>query len=264
MLKMAKRKAKRNAATSDAPVGFKIRRQPIIGVATDAPSTHITNSVGLPHLHGPILFAIARDTHTIFVTWHIDWRSVFTKGMPVDRQVHLRLVGESGVEKRVAIEPMSATHYLTTPGTHDSYRVEIGYFQPADTWNSVATSEEIAMLPSGFSESSDIDLATIPFHLGFQQLLNLFKPTSATSLAVVISRFEQRVLSDRHQRKQLSLEDKKILHRLGFSTLKIAVQRHRVDQTQRDKLSRRARTLLALRSSSPASGFQAERTSAGS
>jgi hypothetical protein len=56
--------------------------------------------------------------------------------MPADRQVHLRLIGEDGViETRVAVEPMSAMHYLTVSGLHDSCRVEIGYFQPFDTWH---------------------------------------------------------------------------------------------------------------------------------
>ena len=127
----------------------------------------------------PFLFAIARDARTIFASWNINWRSVFEKAMPADRQVHLRVIGGEGViEARVAVEPMSAMHYVTISGLHNSYRVEIGYFQPFDTWHSVATSGEVEMPSQGSVELGEVDLATIPFHLSFQQLANMFGATN--------------------------------------------------------------------------------------
>ena len=139
--------------------------------------------MGLTGVGGqPFLFAIARDARTIFASWNINWRSVFEKAMPADRQVHLRVIGGEGVvETRVAVEPMSATHYLTISSLHDLYRVEIGYFEPFDNWHSVATSDEVEMPPHGSVEVADMDLATIPFHLSFQQLANLFGAVNDTS-----------------------------------------------------------------------------------
>ena len=86
--------------------------------------------MGLTHVHGqPFLFAIARDARTIFASWNIDWRFVFETAMPADRQVHLRVIGGDGViERTVAVQPMTAMHYVTISGLHKSYRVEIGLF----------------------------------------------------------------------------------------------------------------------------------------
>src|SRR5262249_60677026 len=116
-------------------------------------------------------------------SWNIDWRTVFQKVLPADRQVHLRLIAGGYVEQKVAVEPMNAVHYITTSRQHDSYRVEIGYFQPADTWHSVAMSAEIQMPPGGWAEIADVDLATIPFHLSFQRLADLFIAHNDISLA---------------------------------------------------------------------------------
>jgi len=256
MLKMAKRTAKRNAGRSKPGGGFKICSQPLIRVAADAPSGDITDAIDLPRGHGPILFAIARDTHTIFATWHIDWRSVFTKGIPADRQVHLRLIGERGVEKIVAIEPMSTTHYLTTSGLHDSYRVEIGYFQPADTWNSVAMSGQVRMPPQGSAEIAAADLATIPFHLRFEQLANLFEASNDTRLARVVSEFQKRVLNSPPP-NVLSVETE-ILRKLNLSLGEIAAAQHHFRKSDSAKLARRTRALLGFTATSPSRPFNAD------
>lgn len=104
-------------------------------LAEDGPLSDAGDRMGLTHVHGqPFLFAVARDARTIFASWNIDWRSVFETAMPADRQVHLRVIGGDGViERTVAVEPMTAMHYVTISGLHKSYRVEIGYFQSFDT-----------------------------------------------------------------------------------------------------------------------------------
>src|SRR5262245_25064267 len=137
---MMKRKAKRNAGRSQAPHGFKICENPTVHLAGDGLLPDV-DRIGVRHTHEePFLFAIARDTRTIFASWTINWRFVFEKAMPADRQVHLRVIsGDGTTETTVAVEPMSAMHYVTISGLHNAYRVEIGYFQPFDTWNSVAT-----------------------------------------------------------------------------------------------------------------------------
>jgi hypothetical protein len=211
-----------------------------------------------------ILFAIARDPRTIFASWNIDWSSLFERVLPVDRQVHLRLYGADGIEeKTVAVEPMAAMHYVTTSGSHASYRVEIGYYQPVDVWHSVATSHEIAMPPSGVAETTDVDLATIPFHVAFQQLLNLFRPAAESRLAMVISRFQMHALS-RSKSKGLSTQQEKTLRKLDVSLSEMAAARRVFDETDRNKLRRRTGAFLGFGSSSPSGGFEANWVSAGS
>jgi hypothetical protein len=203
------------------------------------------------------LFAIARDERTIFASWNIDWQSVFEKAMPADRQVHLRVIGGDGVmEATVTIEPMSAMHYLTISGLHASYRVEIGYFQPFDTWHSVATSAEFEMPPQGGVELADVDLATIPFHLSFQRLANLLGAGNDSSVARLVSEFQKRLLSIDKPNEATRYETQ-ILHNLNLSLPEIAAADRDFKKIDLEKLVRRARAMLRLATTSPARGFQA-------
>jgi hypothetical protein len=255
--RMAKTKTKRNAGRSHAHRGFKICNDAVVGLAEDGALVDAGDHTGLTGVNGqPFLFAIARDARTIFASWNIDWRCVFEKAMPADRQVHLRVIGADGViEMRVAVEPMSAMHYVTISGSHNSYRVEIGYFQPLDTWHSVATSDEVDMPPHGNSELADVDLATIPFHLSFQQLANLLETPNDTSVARVVSEFEKRVLSDKPN--ETTPLNTQILGRLNLSPSEIAAAKRDFRKIDTEKLSRRARGILRFGGTSPARGLEA-------
>jgi hypothetical protein len=259
---MAKRKIKRNAGRSHARRAFKICNHPVVGLAEDRPLVDAGDRMGLTRVNGqPFLFAIARDARTIFASWNIDWRSVFEKAMPADRQVHLRVIGGDGVvETRVAVEPMSAVHYLTISGLHNSYRVEIGYFQPFDTWHSVATSEEVEMPPHGSVELADVDLATIPFHLSFQQLANLFGAANDISVARLVSEFQNRVLSS-DKPSEATRSDTQILRNLNLSLQEIAAAERDFKKIDTEKLARRVRAMLRFAATSPVRGFQANRGS---
>jgi len=165
------------------------------------------------------------------------------------------LYGADGLqEKTVAVEPMAAMHYVTTSGSHGSYRVEIGYYQPADVWHSIAISHEIAMPPTGVSETTDVDLATIPFHVAFQQLLNLFRRATETRLATVLSQFQKRALS-RERRKALSGDERKILRKLQISLSEIAAGWRAFKEIDSEKLPGRTRTLHGFAGTSPSRGY---------
>jgi len=256
--RMAKRKTKRNAGRLEARRGFKICRDPMVRLVQDGLLPDVHDRTGLTRVHGqPFLFAIARDAHTIFATWNIDWRSVFGKAMPADRQVHLRVIGDDGViETRVTVEPMSAMHYLTIPRLYDSYRVEIGYFQPFDTWHPVATSDEVEMPLQGSVEPADVDLATIPFHLSFQQLANLFGAANDTSVAKVVSEFQRRVLNS-DKPNEATRSDTQILRNLNLSLPEIAAAERDFKKIDTEKLARRARAMFRFAATSPVRGFEA-------
>ena len=229
----------------------------MVHLAEDRPLPDAGDRMGLARVHGqPFLLAIARDARTIFTSWSIDWRSLFGKAMPADRQVHLRVIGGDGVvETRIAVEPMSAMHYLTLSALHGSYRVEIGYFQPFDIWHSVATSDEVEMPPYRSSELSDADLATIPFHLSFQQLANLFGAANGTSVARVVSEFQKRVLNGKPN--ETTQFDTEILRNLNLSLPEIAASERDFRKIEPEKFARRARGMLRFAATSPAHGFEA-------
>ena len=254
---MAKRKAKRNAGRSKPRGDFKICREPVVHLSAHRSLLDAANSGSLARmLAQPFLFAIVRDVDTIFASWNIDWQHVFQKATPTDRQVHLRVIGDDGVErKRVAVEPMAAVHYVTVSGLPDCSRVEIGYFQPIDTWHTVAMSNKIEIPPQRSAEVADMDLATIPFHLSFQQLVDSFGPANDASLARVVSEFQKRVLSSRRP-NELSRTDAQILRKLNLSLPGIAAAQHDFQKGDSDKLTRRARALLRFAATSPSHRFE--------
>jgi hypothetical protein len=256
---MVKRKTKRNAGRSLASRGFKIRHGPMMHLAEDARLPDVHDRIGSGGVCAqPFLFAIARDPRTIFASWNINWRAVFEKTMPVDRKVHLQVIrGENVIETRVAVEAMSAMHYVTTSGLHNSYRVEIGYFQPFDTWHSVATSGAVKMPPHGSVEPTDVELATIPFHLSFQQLANLFGATIHTSVASLVSQLQKRVLSS-DQTKEATPSQRRILRSLNLSRPEIAAAQRDFEKIDTEKLTRRARAMVSIRRDHSSASIRSE------
>src|SRR5439155_15841228 len=176
------------------------------------------DNVGLPRVHGaPMLFAIARDPCTIFTCWSVDWLMVFAKTVPVDRQVHLRVYRADEVEeKNVAVEPMAGYFYIAVPRPSGSYHVEIGYYQPVDVWHSVAISDKVRMPPDQVAAPADFDLVTIPFHLGFQRLLDLLGAANGDALAEIVSQLQKRALSN-EVHKKLSPEEREVLRAMDLS-----------------------------------------------
>ena len=161
------------------------------------------------------------------------------------------------METAVVVEPMSAMHYVTISGLHNAYRVEIGYFQPFDTWNSVATSGDVEMPSQGSVELADVDLATIPFHISFQQLANAFGTANDASIARVVSEFQKRLLNngEPHQATRL---DRRILSSLNLSQDEMAAAERDFRKIDSERLARYTRAMFQVGATSPARGFQAD------
>jgi hypothetical protein len=244
---------------------FHISRKPVVPLAETEESHDPGNGLGLSRFHGsPRLLAIARDPWTIFAYWNVDWPSIFKNAAPIDRQVHLKIHCADGLEeKEAAIEPMAGMHYVILSQRHRACRIEIGYYQPADVWHSVAMSNEIVIPPAEMSEAEHVDLATIPFHLRFQQLVDLFGAANDDALATVISRFQTRAVNSGRYEK-LSPEERKILRRAGVALSELADARRAFNQLDSEKLRKEAEVLLKPGATSPSRGFKVDWASAGS
>ena len=242
---------------------FHISRKPVIPLAENAESHGLSNGLELPRFHGPPrLLAIARDPWTIFAYWNVDWPSIFKNAAPIDRQVHLRVhCADRLEEKEAAVEPLAGTHYITLSQRHRACHIELGYYQPADVWHSVKMSNEIMIPPAETSEAERVDLATIPFHLRFQQLFDLFGAANDDALTIVISRLQTRAVSSGRQEK-LSSEERQTLRRAGVALSELADARRAFNQIDREKLKRDAEALLGLGATSPSHGFRGDWTSA--
>jgi hypothetical protein len=234
-------KKRNNNVASESRDGFRISNGPVIRLADEEQMHDFGDVVELPRVYGaPILFAIARDPRTIFTYWNIDWPTIFAKAAPPDRQVHLRVRGPGGVEETsAAVEPMASDCYLAVSQPRGTYRVEIGYYQPADVWHSVATSDQVAMPPDSVAENADVDLATIPFHLSFQRLIDLFRASNRDALTEIISRLQKRALTD-EERELLSAEEWEILRAMNLSI-------DEIESARRAFLTRASQALLRKR-----------------
>ena len=148
----------------------------------------------LPHSYGgAFLFAIARDPHTLFVYWDIDWPGVFGDMPPVDRKAHLRVLWHEGIEESTAaVEPLMSSHLLSVVHARSSYRVELGYYAPENVWNSVAISAAVITPPDDVAEDGSVDVATIPFHLSFQRIVDTFRGSKydGDALAEILGRLQ--------------------------------------------------------------------------
>lgn len=241
---------------------FHISRKPVIPLAEDQEARGLTSGLELPRSYGPPrLLAIARDPWTIFAYWSVDWPSVFKNAAPVDRQVHLRIHCADGLAENEAVaEPMAGMHYITMSQRHHACRLEIGYYQPADVWNSVTISNEIMMPPTEVSEAEQVDIATIPFHLSFQQLVDLFG-ANGDRLATAISRFQTQAGG---KQERLSSKDRKILRQAGVALSEVADARRAFTQIDSKKLEKRGEGRVAPGATSPSRAFKGGWASGGS
>ena len=244
---------------------FHISTKPVVSPAENEESRALSNALEPPRFHGPPrLLAIARDPWMIFVYWNVDWLSIFKNAAPIDRQVHLRIHCADGLEeKEAATEPMAGMHYVVMSQRHRACRIEIGYYQPADVWHSVAMSNEIAIPAAEISEVDQLDLATIPFHLRFQQLVDLLGAANNDSVSTVIARFQTRAVSSGNY-ETLSPEERKILQRAGVAVSELADARRAFNQLDGGKLRKEAEVLLKPGATSPWRGFKVDWASAGS
>lgn len=172
-------------------VSFVLSSSPLVPAESPAHSAgahqDYENLGDLPRSYGaPVLFAIARDPHTLFVYWDIDWQEVFGDNPPADRKVHLRVLWHEGIEETTAaVEPMAGSHCITVQHARSSYRIELGYHDAAGAWNSVATSASVATPPDDVAENGPIDVATVPFHLSFQRIVDSFRASKYDGEALV-------------------------------------------------------------------------------
>jgi hypothetical protein len=184
--------------TDEAPGGaeFVLSSQPIVPSEEGGPGKlgDYENLGELPRSYGgAFLFAIARDPHTLFVYWDIDWATMFGDRPPADRKVHLRVLWHEGIEEStVAVEPLAGSHLLPATHARSSYRVEIGYYAPEKVWNSVAISAAVITPPDDVADDSPIDVATLPFHLSFQRIVDTFRGSKydGDALAEILGRLQ--------------------------------------------------------------------------
>ncbi len=203
--------------------------------ASHDPARDYENLGDLPRSYGrSFLFGIARDPHMLFAYWEIDWKSAFGNKPPADRKVHLRVISEDGgAETTVTVEPFAGNHCVAVSQARSTYRIELGYHEPAEVWNSVATSDAIMTPPDDVSESDSIDVATVPFHLSFQRMVDSFRASKydGDALVEIVGRLQE--LADDSAEADLTDTDRELLRAIDWSGSKTdAMQRARLRKSE--------------------------------
>lgn len=257
---MLENTTEQSGAPEETLQGFRVSNGPVVRLARSdsKPPAEFADAIELPRVYGaPFLFAIARDPRTLFVYWNIDWAAIFESTAPVDRQVHLRAYRADGTEEMTeAVEPLAGNCYLSVSEPREIYRIEIGYYQPENIWNPVAISERTIMPAEQVVENLDVDVATIPFHLSFQRLIDLFRASNNDALSEIISRLQKRAVSE-EDRALLSPEEWELLRAMDLSIEDMSAARRGFAGRGRNgaALRRRAETLLGFGGTSPSHGF---------
>jgi hypothetical protein len=211
-----------------------------------------------PQFSGPnLLFAIARDPHTLFTYWNVDWASEFAADEPQDRHVYLRVLKESGEsESESLVEPMLGSFYAPVTQPRASYRTELGYYTSGRGWKSVAISETVTPPANAPSENTKVDVATVPFHITFQKLVDLFGLTNGDPLVTALSRLEDRIVALTERDVDLAPADREILRALNMSIDGLRAGRANfAERPNESELRRRAEAILGFGATSPSGGF---------
>ena len=192
--------------------GYKISEGPVTSSLSRRKEEAGEEFAELPSHYGrPLLVAIARDPRTLFVCWSVDWPAAFDNGLPADRCAHLRL-RQGRNEKTVAVEPMSGGCAIEDLRPGETYSVELGYYARPDTWNSVVIGNEVMMPLASEAGGESVEVITIPFHLTFQRMLNVFRGAESGDLAQRLADFQKRAGT-----KKLTREESEILRALDLS-----------------------------------------------
>ena len=234
-------------ASESSNGGYKISEGPVTSSLSRGKDESRDEFTELPSRYGkPLLVAIARNPRTLFVCWCVDWPAAFDNGLPADRCVHVRL-RQSQNEKTVAVEPMSGGCAIEDLEPGETYSVELGYYAPPDTWNSVVIGNEVMMPFASEAHDELVEVATIPFHLTFQRMLNVFRGAESGDLAQRLAEFQKRASTTKLRRGE-----SEILRALDLSPEdleKNAATRASLQKSQR--LSARA----SFGGASPSEGF---------
>lgn len=180
-----------NASVSNAD-GFQVLRQPVVKPGGAARDRAIPDD--LPASYGvDLLYVIPRDPGTLFLYWDVNWTRLFEQAGLSPRQVHLRIYREDGsVEGTREINPFRGHCYVDVAAGGTAYFCELGCFD-GNEWTKLVRSGTTATPEAVMSDDFSAEFATLPLHLSFQRLLEVFETNNGggKSLAHSVSQLQE-------------------------------------------------------------------------
>ena len=142
-----------------------------------------------------------------------------------------------------------------------AYQVELGFYDPADVWNSIAISDMVTMPADTSSENTEIDVATVPFHLSFQRMIDLVRTENGGAIASILSQLRDRAGTSS---QDLSKAEREVLHAMNLSLPDLeAARRDFAAGGIDDLLRKRAEAILGFGGTSPSGGLGGSSWSSG-
>lgn len=238
--------AKRDSSyqISSSPLVARVDAAPVEGDFLPLPRTYGTETLSL----------LARDPHTIFAFWDIDWAVAFREFRARERPVHLRLFDAEGIEQMVAdVEPMAGSCYLTVGHSDTSYRGEIGFYRPPNTWKCLASSALITTPPNDFASDGEVDFATVPSHLSFQRMVDLLQVSQRENESLTGMLADLRERADSAEAVSLTPEQRELAHIV--ETVRSTTDTSAPARSSDPRLHRKLERILGFGGTSPTSGF---------
>jgi len=171
-------------SSNPPPDGFQISDRPVI---TDD-RIESEPAEGLPTTYGSdLLYVIARDPSSLFVYWDLNWRRLFQKAGISPRAIHLRTYrADETIADVQQINPFRGHCYVAVTEAGTAYYCELGCFE-GETWRMLARSAKTMTPESEMSEDLSATFATLPIHLSFQRLLDIFESSKKDRKELALS-----------------------------------------------------------------------------
>ena len=164
--------------------GFQLVQDPIVPSreAAAVPDEEMPATYGTDRV-----CAIARDPGSLFVYWDVNWPRLFALAGLSSRPVHLRVYrGDGKVDSTRQINPFRGHCYVEVAMPDSVYACELGCFQDTK-WKGLVRSGRTVTPRAGLSEDLSAIFATLPLHLSFERLLDIFNETEAERETLALS-----------------------------------------------------------------------------
>ncbi|MEO7167109.1 MAG: DUF4912 domain-containing protein [Spartobacteria bacterium] len=166
-----------NLSEQDAPpnAGFQVSDQPVVRTAGEPLGLNEGQSAGLPSaVDADLLYVIARDPTSLFLYWEANWTRLFAQAGLSAREINLRVFRADGsIEKTQEINPFRGHCYVEVSAAGQQYHCELGCFD-GEIWRNLVRSGKTFTPEGKVSDDFSAEFATLPIHLSFQRMLDLF------------------------------------------------------------------------------------------
>src|SRR6201987_2889623 len=146
----------------------------------------------LPSGYGQ-MFIVARDPHWLFTYWDFDYAT-----FPEKRRLLLQVFRGAELETTIEIKRITRNWYIPVQQADTDYRVEFVLRGEDGAARPIGEAGPTHTPPESISPQWESQFATVPFHLGFNFLLDVIDAAKVTGepLTQAVARLQEATASD--------------------------------------------------------------------